>query len=51
MGKFIDQITHAVVNPSIFFALYFRFSEHSDYSILFIICGFAFLADMYLKKF
>jgi hypothetical protein len=50
MGKFIDQITHAVVNPSIFFALYFRFSEHSNYSIFFIICGFAFLADMYLKK-
>ena len=50
MGKFIDQITHAVVNPSIFFALYFRFSEYSDYSIFFIICGFAFLADMYLKK-
>ena len=50
MGKFIDQITHAVVNPSIFFALYFRFSEYSNYSIFFIFCGFTFLADMYLKK-
>lgn len=50
LGKFIDQITHALINPSIFFALYFRFNEHSEYSIFFIICGFAFLADMYLKK-
>ena len=49
MGKFIDQITHAVVNPSIFFALYFRFSEYSDYSI-FLYLWFCFLADMYLKK-
>lgn len=50
MGKFIDQITHAIINPSIFFALYFRFNEYSEYSIIFIICGFTFLADMYLKK-
>ena len=50
MGKFIDQITHTFVNPSIFFALYYRFNEQYEYAIFFIICGFFFLADMYLKK-
>ncbi len=49
-GKFIDQITHSIVNPSIFFALYFRFYEIFNYSNLFILCGFIFLIDMYLKK-
>lgn len=49
-GKFIDQITHSIINPSIFFALFFRYQDQSDYSIIFIICGFVFLIDMYLKK-
>ena len=49
-GKFIDQITHAVINPSIFFALYFRLQDKVDYEIFFIFCGFVFLVDMYLKK-
>ncbi len=49
-GKFIDQITHAVINPSIFFALYFRLKDETDYGLFFLFCGFIFLADMYLKK-
>lgn len=49
-GKFIDQITHAIINPSIFFALFFRFKNETDYEIFFILCGFIFLIDMYLKK-
>lgn len=49
-GKFIDVITHAIINPSIFFALYFRFKGETDYELFFVFCGFIFLADMYLKK-
>ena len=49
-GKFIDQITHAIINPSIFFALYFRLQNEINFELFFLICGFIFLADMYLKK-
>ena len=49
-GKFIDLFTHSIINPFIFLALFFRFKEQTEFSSLFILCGFIFLIDMYLKK-